>query len=617
MADAEPLIRLEPGGRAPVLSYNLPEPTVYTGRNFIELPYEDDVFAPDAEDAAEVFRVTLARTGDHKIRVIKVVRSLTGLGLEETKKLVESSRPVILREVTRAEAHEARDKLAAAGATAQVSRPRARARQEIQEAPSHEEVVAEVRQALRSGFADREVFPSAHVASGSLRLLEATGDGPARIVSTLRTSSQLTKLDAEEIASRKEHGEELVLYRSMAGQTRYRYARSRRERPRILLVETYRLATYLGAYGAGPVIQTFSLLPGERTKIDIRTYRKTEEERAETSSILDSFNEESATDFEETIANEQSDRAGYEESFRYNAQAEASASWGWGRASASGGVKGGTNATREQAAKNTTSATNKHAQKASAKRRVEVETSRERREVTEQERTTARQIENINVSRTLNFVFRQMNQQYITVLSLVDVRVAFFDGSAGSRDEVTLAELDGLLERHVVEDERDRVRADIEEALRNIVDFAGVVQRDFVEERKVDDERYLRVRSEKTSTYADEANDTTIDVPGIILSATQNVMRTDGVIVEALLGVGGALDGYSSRLQDLEIDQRAAGARKDQALADREALANAAVRDNDAQRAAVLKEIGNACRREAALEIAIRQRDGTDHEPAK
>src|SRR6478735_10942880 len=37
MTMAEPLASLDPGGRAVVISYNVPEPTSYSGRNFIEL----------------------------------------------------------------------------------------------------------------------------------------------------------------------------------------------------------------------------------------------------------------------------------------------------------------------------------------------------------------------------------------------------------------------------------------------------------------------------------------------------------------------------------------------------------------------------------------------------
>src|SRR5215467_11248523 len=45
MADTnEPLITLEPGGSASILSYNVPEPTSYTGRNLIALDFPADYF---------------------------------------------------------------------------------------------------------------------------------------------------------------------------------------------------------------------------------------------------------------------------------------------------------------------------------------------------------------------------------------------------------------------------------------------------------------------------------------------------------------------------------------------------------------------------------------------
>ena len=40
-------------------------------------------------------------------------------------------------------------------------------------------------------------------------------------------------------------------------------------------------------------MKTFTLLPGERTKISIKTYTKTETEAKEASSILDSVTDES------------------------------------------------------------------------------------------------------------------------------------------------------------------------------------------------------------------------------------------------------------------------------------------------------------------------------------
>ncbi|MDG0808959.1 hypothetical protein [Cohnella rhizosphaerae] len=47
-AGQEPMIKLQPNGVAPVLSYNVPEPTAYSGRNFIDLQLHDGYFLPTA-----------------------------------------------------------------------------------------------------------------------------------------------------------------------------------------------------------------------------------------------------------------------------------------------------------------------------------------------------------------------------------------------------------------------------------------------------------------------------------------------------------------------------------------------------------------------------------------
>lgn len=448
----------------------------------------------------------------------------------------------------------------------------------------------EVKRSMKGGFADTHILPNARVKSGKLRFREKSA---LQLETDLPVSDALQSLDIEEVVAAKQQGKELSLYSSMYGTVQRRIIeRAREVQPTFLLVETYRLASYLGSYGAGRVIQTFSLLPGERTTISVKTFRKTEEERKQTSSILDSFTEESATDFERTIETEQSDKETYEKSFEYHSEAEANASWGWGKARASGGVKGGTNAAREEFAKNSTSAVDKHTQKSSAKREVEVDTSYEAREVEKEERSTEREIENINLSRTLNFVFRQMNQEFITLLSLVDVRVAFFNGFAESRKEVTLPELDSLLETYVTDDHRDAVRTQIRDSLGSILDYEGQVHDDFIEEREIDDDnRYLRVRSEKTSTYEDPVTDTAIEVPGIIVSATTNSMRTDGILVEALLGTSGALDQYADRLQELEVTRIEGEIAKESEVADRIALGNEIVRDGDEARIELLTKL--------------------------
>ena len=74
--------------------------------------------APAAEAAAEKteFDVVLASFGDEKIKVIKAVREITGLGLADAKAVVEATPKAIKEGVSKDEAEELKKKLEEAGA---------------------------------------------------------------------------------------------------------------------------------------------------------------------------------------------------------------------------------------------------------------------------------------------------------------------------------------------------------------------------------------------------------------------------------------------------------------------------------------------------------------------
>jgi large subunit ribosomal protein L7/L12 len=72
-----------------------------------------------AEEQSE-FDVVLTAAGDKKIQVIKVVRSLTTLGLKEAKDLVDSAPKPVLERVAKDVADQAREQLEAEGATVEV-----------------------------------------------------------------------------------------------------------------------------------------------------------------------------------------------------------------------------------------------------------------------------------------------------------------------------------------------------------------------------------------------------------------------------------------------------------------------------------------------------------------
>jgi hypothetical protein len=446
---------------------------------------------------------------------------------------------------------------------------------------------------MKSGFSDPTIFPNVRLTGAVLGLKARPNPGPT-LVSSVPLTPQMESLDPESVALALQAGKRLSIYKTLYGSLSYCYIdEPTKVEPAIYLVESYRLSSFLGDYGAGRILETFSLLPGEKTTISVKTFRKTQTQSKEASSILDSFTEESAQEFERSVQEEQSDKQEYAKSFEYHAEAEASASWGWGSAKVSGGVKGSTNSAREEFTKNVSSATAKHSSRASAKRDVTINTSYEVTEETGEETSIVRELENINLSRALNFVFRQMNQEFVTLLHLVDVRVAFFNGFAESRREVSLPELDSLLDEYVVEDKRQRVRDAVTDALASIFDFEGSIQTDFVRKRKVGKEEYSAVNTEKRSTFEDGERE--ITVPGIIVDARKAVMRTEGVVVEAILGQADALDDYAKRLHELEVERRDAEVDRQKAFAERDALLNRIVTDGSVERAKLLEDLTCPC----------------------
>jgi large subunit ribosomal protein L7/L12 len=75
--------------------------------------------APAAEEKTE-FDVVLANAGSEKIKVIKVVRELTGLGLKEAKELVDGAPRTLKEAVSKEDAEAIKAKLVEVGATVEV-----------------------------------------------------------------------------------------------------------------------------------------------------------------------------------------------------------------------------------------------------------------------------------------------------------------------------------------------------------------------------------------------------------------------------------------------------------------------------------------------------------------
>ena len=69
-----------------------------------------------AAEEKDEFDVELVSAGASKVKVIKVVREITGLGLKEAKELVDGALKVVKEGASKAEAEEIKTKLEAEGA---------------------------------------------------------------------------------------------------------------------------------------------------------------------------------------------------------------------------------------------------------------------------------------------------------------------------------------------------------------------------------------------------------------------------------------------------------------------------------------------------------------------
>lgn len=71
--------------------------------------------AAEVEEKTE-FDVELTEAGANKVKVIKVVREITGLGLKEAKDLVDGAPKIVKEQISKAEAEDLMKRLEAEGA---------------------------------------------------------------------------------------------------------------------------------------------------------------------------------------------------------------------------------------------------------------------------------------------------------------------------------------------------------------------------------------------------------------------------------------------------------------------------------------------------------------------
>lgn len=369
-------------------------------------------------------------------------------------------------------------------------------------------------------------------------------------------------IPVDEISNQKSLNRELVIYQTYGGSIRHTYvpqAQTKEEaNPRFVIIEHYRISSNFGDYGAGRTLKTFTLWPGEETTLYIRTWKRTEQHFKDSSSIFDSYTTDASDVFEENLEEENSYRDSYQKTKDWKAKGGFSLNLGIGKIGGGGGGGGSSTSARETLAKTVSKVTTHHASKASSKRETTINTELEVSEAMEFETITERKVENVNLSRVLNLVCRELNQEFLTYLALVDVSIAFAN-DLRVYDEVPLHDVDRLVEKYIKDtwdgitpppgadsNPRKYVKELLLQQIQIVYDYQGVAKQ-FIEE--VDDplgRKYWRVRrrSSPDATHPFYP-DGEIPVEGVVLDIGKHTIRTDGVIIDALLGHGVALDNYA------------------------------------------------------------------------
>ncbi|HEY9114405.1 MAG TPA: hypothetical protein VIN10_06865 [Bacteroidales bacterium] len=336
-----------------------------------------------------------------------------------------------------------------------------------------------------------------------------------------------------------------------------------------------KMLTYPGKTGLGKVVKTISLLPGEELELYTSNYLSETSTRLQSENIIDS----SSITCEETFKNslsenvnnsivEGSSAQSYESDFWFKGKGSYSTIGIWGQAKAS--AEGGFSSNSESLSSIVSDQVSNFSEFTTAKtnqsnqyRCYEVKTESFESDTTITMNTNKRKIKNVNTSHVLNFVFRQVVQEYISIISLKNV-IVLIPKNNNELIPISISELPHRLkEMGISEKQTKTIVENIYQQLNNIYDYKNekwsmlelqpidIEALNFEGFKKAAIPRQFKVSIKKgiKSKYNEQ------NVEGIILDVTNRVLNTSSAIVDAMIGHGIALDCYNLKLRENSIKE--------------------------------------------------------------
>lgn len=502
----EPFIKLEDGGKASILNYNLPQATCYDATSFVKLEIDQSMF----------------KASEHEVPINNFWDTQSIKTLDAIRVDLDTNISVIPRQHLLPDTgYLKQSSVAVLSSTTTVT---------------NKDVVAEEAPMVRA--------------------YDAT-------------------IEKDYMSVRIKQGYMPVPFRRFSGVLDVRYiAKPIAPKPELSIVLHFKICSYLGDYGAGQTIKTFSLLPDERTEISIKHYLRNESIKKQTQHILDSFSTDAADELQHTVDDERTQTTGSSDTSsstkNFNGGISASLDLGIFKIGGNAGA-GATNGSSftsslQDQIKHLDSSITKHVAKADTLRQIDINTESTDITISEYEETIKRSLYNPNKSRVLNFVYRQLLQEFFTITYLDNVTFSYTNGYQEHNKNCNLADLETMLSEVLVDSVAVQNEANkIYTYLCNIIDYTGTKQ-SFIELVNEDNgncinpsmphitNSYVRKRhtvdpvtgdlTELQNTYKGKT------VNGIILSVKHRITRTSSLITDAVLGQGEALDCYNQKLQD-------------------------------------------------------------------
>lgn len=519
----EPFIKLDPEGKAPIINYNLPTENWFKSTKYMVLNISNSCFTPAAN----------------------------AVPADNFWDAVENLSPTQLAELINDDIAGFNDKPVFVNSS------------QLQALPIVHQVPKPTAASLKGGSADaintiRQLKGGNRVQVNQPMELEDTAD------------YYIAGLKASEIIKQITKGRRPMLNVDFAGISKIKFiARPVSPRPRIAVALHYKTLLFPLNYGMGKVVKTFSLLPGEVTTFNLRSYRHIEETKTRSETIFDSRSQSFAQAFENQVQNQSmnASQTAYGADFAIGTEMGINAGLG-DLISVGGGSSVNFSTNFDTASQNQydslNSTINTTTSEANFSRDITINTEVSSFNMSGTEETTTRTIRNENRSRTLNFVFRQLMQEYMAVTYLDDVTIHYSNGYPESYRTANLNNINDLLTAVLqdaaappCDDIIDKVREEICFQLCNIFDYLGV-KKSFIlcEEQKLTDCCGSRepvnkkiIRKNPLLEYEIEGR----KVNGIVIGVNKYVVKTDGIIVDALLGGGEALDCYNSMMQNIAL----------------------------------------------------------------